>query len=199
VSLPGARAAAASVIAGVSLATDGRRPDGDQFDIALSHEGIEIRRPGQETRQLSWHRVSEWEVRDRRDGVLLTLRGPSGVTSLVVPGRTADELQAALRDATAPSSTATAPEQTALDVPVPAAVDVPVPAAVDVPVQAAAGAEPGAEPQQETRGARQGRRRLSRWKVVVTVTLLAALATAVTLVMLQSAGIIHLSILGPTA
>jgi hypothetical protein len=46
--------------------------------------------------------------------------------------------------------------------------------------------------------ARPGRR-FARWKAVVTVTLLAALATAVTLVLLQSAGVIHLSFLGPTA
>jgi len=47
-------------------------------------------------------------------------------------------------------------------------------------------------------GARGERRRLS-WRVVVTVVLLGVLATAVILVLLQSAGVIHLSFLGPTA
>jgi hypothetical protein len=169
----------------VSLATDGRLLDGDPFDIALSHDGLEIRRPGRETRRLTWDRVSEWEVQDRRGGVLLTLRGRGAVTTLVVAGWTVDELEAALRDTTAPSSTE--------DLPVPSRA--PAPAATGAPA-------PGAGPNQETRRARrarQGGRRFTSWKVVVTVTLLAALVTAITLVLLQSAGVIHLSILGPSA
>ena len=91
----GTRSPSTTVMEGVSLANKGRRLlDGDPFDIALSHDGLEIRRPGR---------------------------------------------------------------------------------------------------------ARQSERRFTPRKVVVTVTLLAALVTAVTLVLLQSAGIIHLSILGPTA
>jgi hypothetical protein len=177
----------------VSLATDGRLPGGDPFEIALSHDGLEIRRPGRETRRLSWARVSEWEVQDRPAGVLLTLRGRGAVTTLVVPGWTVDELEVALRDATAPSSTETTPEQTAGDLPVPPRAA--APAASESPA-------PGAGPHQEkrrARRARQGGHRFTPWKVVVTVALLAALVTAITLVLLESAGIIHLSILGPTA
>ena len=37
------------------------------------------------------------------------------------------------------------------------------------------------------------------WKAVVTIALLGVLATAVTIVLLQSAGIISWSILGPTS
>jgi hypothetical protein len=49
------------------------------------------------------------------------------------------------------------------------------------------------------RRARHGPPRFERWKVIVTVMLLAVLAAAVTLVLLQSAGVIHLSFLGHTA
>jgi hypothetical protein len=60
--------------------------------------------------------------------------------------------------------------------------------------------ESESEPAQ-TRAPDQRRKRqwLKQWKRVVTVTLLALVATAVTLVLLQSAGIIHISFLGPTA
>jgi hypothetical protein len=37
------------------------------------------------------------------------------------------------------------------------------------------------------------------WKILVTVALLGALATAVTVVLLQSAGVISWSFLGPVA
>jgi hypothetical protein len=48
---------------------------------------------------------------------------------------------------------------------------------------------------------RSWRRRSSPvpWKAVVTLVLLGVLATAVTIVLLQSAGIISWSILGPTS
>jgi hypothetical protein len=164
-------ATGATVIAGVSLATDERPVNADQFDLALSADGIEIRGPGQVTRRLSWDSVSDWEIQDSRHGVVLTLRGRGAVTPLLVPRWTVDELEAALRDAMAPApapSPSTGSEQVADETPVPAET-----------------ARPG--------------RRFARWKAVVTVTLLAALATAVTLVLLQSAGVIHLSFLGPTA
>jgi hypothetical protein len=161
----------ATVIAGVSLATDERRVNGDQFDLALSPDGIEMRRPGQVTRRLSWDSVSDWEIQDSRQGVVLTLRGPDALTPLLVPRWTVDDLEAALRDAMAPAP-ATAPSTGAAQV----ADETPVPAGA---------AGPG--------------RRFALWKTVVTVTLLGVLATAVTLVLLQSAGVIHLSFLGPTA
>jgi hypothetical protein len=203
----------ATVIAGVSICSDERRLKGDRFDIALSPDGIEIRRPGQPTRQLSWDHVSEWEIEDRGGGVVLTLRGGGAVTPLVVPRWTVDELEAVLRDVTTQAPTPAAPEEVAVREVAPApvvaaeavaeseaeaeavAADVTEPA-----VEPAAEPEPSPEPQSEpTGGEGKRRRRLSPWKVVVTVTLLAVLATAVTLVLLQSAGVINLNFLGPTA
>jgi hypothetical protein len=193
-------APAVTVIAGVSLYSDKRRFHGDRFDIALSPDGIEIRRPGQAVRQLSWDHVSEWEIEDRRGGVLLTLRGRGAVTPLVVPRWTVDELEVVLRDAT----TATPPPPAGAVAPVPAAPPAPAspPAAAPAPAATAAPtAEPGptAASPPATRPEQRRQPRFAPWKVVVTVTLLAVLATAVTLVLLQSAGVIDLGFLGPTA
>jgi hypothetical protein len=170
-------ATGATVIAGVSLATDERPVNADQFDLALSADGIEIRGPGQVTRRLSWDSVSDWEIQDSRHGVVLTLRGRGAVTPLLVPRWTVDELEAALRDAMAPA---------------PAPSPSPSPSPSKGPEQVADETAVLAE-------TAPPRRRFARWKTVVTVTLLGVLATAVTLVLLQSAGVIHLSFLGPTA
>jgi hypothetical protein len=194
-------APAATVIAGVSLYSDDRAFNGDRFDIALSSDGIEIRRPGQATRRLSWDHVTEWEIQDGRGGVLLTLRGPGAVTPLLVPRWTVDELEVVLRDATAAATGS--PESTVAPVaaptPTPAPVAAPAPASAP---EAAAATEPTAAPAEAThpvaRRARHHPPRFERWKVIVTVMLLAVLAAAVTLVLLQSAGVIHLSFLGPT-
>jgi hypothetical protein len=217
-------APAVTVIAGVSLYSDKRRFHGDRFDIALSPDGIEIRRPGQAVRQLSWDHVSEWEIEDRRGGVLLTLRGRGAVTPLVVPRWTVDELEVVLRDATTaaplPPASAVAPAPAAPLAPAAAPAPEPAPAAAPVPATAPVAAPapepapvaaparepaPAAEPPPSavsplvTRPEQRRGPRFSLWKVVVTVTLLALLATAVTLVLLQSAGIIDLGFLGPTA
>ena len=45
----------------------------------------------------------------------------------------------------------------------------------------------------------RGSRRLVPWKAVVTIVLLGVLATAVTIVLLQSAGVISWNVLGPTS
>jgi Bacterial PH domain len=97
----------------------------DAFELALTPEGIEIRRPGQSARHLPWDRVTQWELEERRDGVLLTLRGGGSVTPLIVPRWTVDDLDAVLRDVTSPAPVAE-------DVPV--AADVAVSAAVSDPV-----------------------------------------------------------------
>jgi hypothetical protein len=87
---------------GVSLLTKTRRRPVDLFELALTYDGIEIRRPGESARHLSWDRVSEWEIEQRRDGVLLTLRGGGSVTPLVIPRWSVDELDVVLREVTAP-------------------------------------------------------------------------------------------------
>ena len=190
-------APAVTVIAGVSVVIDGHRFDGERFDLALSPDGMEIRRPGQTTRQLSWDRVSEWELEHRRGGVLLTLRGRGSVTPLFIPRWTVDELEAVLRDVMERISSTAVPEAPAEEEPA-----VPTTAVADattVPADPAfAGSATEAAPV-PLPGAARRRRRFTPWKPVVTVTLLALLATAVTLVLLQSAGVIHLSFLGPTA
>jgi hypothetical protein len=195
-------APAATVIAGVSLYSDERAFNGDRFEIALSSDGIEIRRPGQTTRRLSWDHVTEWEIQDRRGGVLLTLRGRGAVTPLLVPRWTVDELEVVLRDATAAAAGSPESMAAAVSAPARAPAAAPVPAAAPEPKVApepTAAPEPAEAPHSVARRARHHLPRFERWKVIVTVTLLAVLATAVTLVLLQSAGVIHLSFLGPTA
>jgi hypothetical protein len=188
-------APAVTVIAGVSIAIDERQFDGERFDIALSPDGIEIRRPGQMTRRLSWDRVSEWEIEDRRGGVLLTLRGRRSATPLLIPGWTVDELEAVLRDVMERISSTAVPETPAEEEPaVPPTAMAEATTTAD-PVSAVAVTEAAPEP---VPSATRRRRRFPPWKLAVTVTLLAILATAVTLVLLQSAGVIHLSFLGPT-
>jgi hypothetical protein len=150
------RATAATTIRGVSILTGRRRSPAEVFDIALSTNGIEIRWPGQAATRMPWSRVSQWEIEERRGGVLLTLRGGGATTPLVVPGWSLDDLEAVMRTA---AGTAPATPRT--------------PATPAMPALS--------------------------WKVIATVVLLGLLATAVTLVLLQSAGVISWGFLGPTA
>jgi hypothetical protein len=85
---------------GVTLHSRARRKPADVFELALTYEGIEIRRPGEHPRYMSWDRVSEWEIEERRGGVLLTLRGGGSVTPLVIPRWTVDDLDVILRKVT---------------------------------------------------------------------------------------------------
>jgi hypothetical protein len=194
---------AATVIAGVSLYSEDRRRNGDRFDLALSSDGIEIRRRGQVTRQLSWDRVTKWELEDRRGGVLLTLRGDGAVTPLLVPRWSVDDLAAVLRDATTQTAPVDPAAPWAPAPSAPAAEIVEAPAQVEEPAVVAAAATPEAEAEpaspSSAREERRGKSRFTRRKVVVTVVLLGVLAAAVTLVLLQSAGVIHVGFLGPTA
>ena len=91
---------AEATMQGVSLLTKARRRPADLFELAVTYDGIEIRRPGESARHLSWDRVSEWEIEQRRDGVLLTLRGGGSVTPLVIPRWSVDELDVVLRQVT---------------------------------------------------------------------------------------------------
>jgi len=157
-----------------------RRRARDVFDLALSPDGIEIRRPGRPAQHMAWSRVSQWEIEERRGYVLLTLRGDGASTPLVVPGWTLDDLADLMRDVTADSAGST-------HAPAPAADPAPVAPAGPVP------------PAPETRASRRRQSWRATWKPVATIVLLGALALAVTLVLLQSAGVIDWGFLGPTA
>jgi len=179
-----------TTIRGVSLLTRQRRRGGDTFDLALSPDGVEIRRPSRPVQHMSWSRVSQWEIEERPGYVLLTLRGFGAATPLVVTGWTLDDLEVLMRELTADSAG-----------PVPdapgAGTVVPAPVAPADPAWATATPAAPTEP----RAARRRRRRRQRlsWKAVTTVVLLGVLAAAVTLVLLQSAGVIDWGFLGPTA
>lgn len=155
-----------TTIRGVSLVTRQRGRSRDTFDLALSLDGIEIRRPGRPVQHMAWSRVSEWEMEERPGYVLLTLRGGGAATPLVVPGWTLDDLEVLMREVTADSRGS-------------------VPDAAPVTFRAA--------------WRRLRRRPQLSWKAVTTVVLLGALVAAVTLVLLQSAGVIDWGFLGPTA
>ena len=194
-----------TTIQGASIHTGQRRPRGDVFDIELSPDGIEIRRTGQAPAHMSWSQVSQWEIEERRGGVLLTLRGEGATTPLVVPGWTLDDLDAVMR--TTAGASANAPTSTP---------------ASDGERRGRRGrrarrsrwptpSRPPSHPQPRAETAtapgaigtlrrwRIRRPSAATWKAVVTLLLLGLVATAVTLVLLQSAGAIKWGFLGPTA
>ena len=132
---------------------------------------------------MTWDRVSRWDIEERTGCVVLTLRGDGAVTPLVVTGWTLDDLETVMRRREA-----------------------------DVRARPPGRRRPARGGAAE-RGHRRRRCRRRRcpspptppatpwraWKPVVTVVLLGVLATAVALVLLQSAGIISWGFLGPTA
>ena len=178
-----------TTITGVSILSRQRRRKADLFDIALSQDGIEIRRPGHGALQMAWNRVSQWEIQERHGDVVLTLRGDGAVTPLLIKGWTGAELGTLLREVTADTS-----------IPAGAAAPAPSPAA-SVAEAEAPGAAPLPVPRAERRKGRRRARGQARpgWKVAATITLLLVLAAAVTVVLLQSAGLIDWGFLGPTA
>jgi hypothetical protein len=210
-------------IPGVSILSRQKKRGNDVFELVLTREGIEVHRPERPAQLMSWDRVSEWEIEERKGYVLLTLRGQGAATPLVVPGWTLDDLEVLMREVTSNG----APHQTDAPGPVTndgndgvasAAVAVvatpapptpapPTPAPVQspVPAPAAATAKEAPAPAAPTRAerrrrvAREARRRRLTWRAVVAVVLLGLLASAVILVLLQSAGIIDWSFLGPVA
>ena len=207
-----------TTIQGVSILSRQKKRGTDEFELVLSHEGIEVRRPERPAQLMSWDRVSEWEIEERKGYVLLTLRGQGATTPLVVPGWTLDDLEILMRDVTSGSSADVpdGPEPVvaqrnergtgaAVAVVATAAPATPAPATPS-PVQAAPPPESDAPApavptraerrQTATRGA--WRRRFT-WRTAVTVALLGVLAAAVILVLLQSAGVIDWSFLGPVA
>jgi hypothetical protein len=100
---------ATTTLKGVTLPGRGRRRGADIFDVLLTPAGLVVERPGEAPRRLPWEQFTEWELEQRRGSVCLTLRGGGAVTPLVVPRWSTEDLDAALRDATAPV-TATAAE-----------------------------------------------------------------------------------------
>ncbi len=168
-------ASTTTTIRGVSYYSRHGARQADVFDIALSSEGITIQRPGRNEQHMSWARISQWELEERPDCVLLILRGGS-VTPLMVRGWTLEDLETVMREAARPEGTA----------------------ALAAPVDSGPPLPPPVRPRAARRQAalRPDRR---RWKVVLTAVLLGVLAAAVTVVLLQSAGVISWSFLGPVA
>ena len=199
-------ASAGTTIEGVSVLSGQRGRRGDRFDIALSRRGIEVRRQGAPAQLVSWDRVSQWEIEEHEGCVLLTLRGNGATTPLLVPGWTLDDFEVLMRDVTSdPGPYVPGSGQAA-------ARDLPErPAAAPAARATTAGPHEAARPpdaadghhpatlQPRTDRRRQRRRKQPVWKPVVTVVLLGALAVGVTLVLLQSAGVIHWGFLGPVA
>jgi hypothetical protein len=196
-------ATAATTIEGVSiLSRQGAR--GDHFDIALSRRGIEVRRHGLPAQLMSWDHVSRWELREHEGDVLLTLRRGGTATPLVVPGWTLDDLEVLMRDVTSDPArhSPDAGGATARDVPEPVEAAPAPRATTDRPRAAArasvaAGDDRSAPVPPQPRAERRRRRKSPAWKPVVAVVLLSALAAGVTLVLLQSAGVINWGFLGP--
>jgi hypothetical protein len=227
-------ATTSTTIKGVSILTAKRGRKRGFFDLDVSPAGIEIRRPGRATQHLGWDRVSRWEIEERPDHVLLTLRGDGAVTPLVVRGWTLDDLTAVMQEVTVqapgpsatPSATPSAdssaappdPPSAATPAPAPELAPAPTvhkPVEASEPVEATKRVTPGGDadpahpdpdleehfaPTAASGSGRARRRPLwLAWKPAVTVVLLALAAAAVTVVLLQSAGVISWSFLGPTA
>lgn len=218
-------AATTTTITNVAILSKKRRR-ADVFDITLSSEGIDIKRPGKNEQHLRWDRISQWEIAEHAGFVVLTLRGDGAVTPLLVKGWTLDDLEVVMREVTSSVSgpipartmppTSAPPEPTAspaAEAPDPPGVvpdrpeppDLPHPPDLPDPPEAATtdtDSSPNAAWSPETRAARRQRmqhHRRGRWKPIVTIGLLAVLVAAVTLVLLQSAGVISWGFLGPTA
>jgi hypothetical protein len=201
-------ASTTTTIRGVSIFSRQRKRKADVFDIALSPEGIAIRRPGRAEQHMTWERISQWELEERPGCIVLTLRGGGSVTPLMVKGWSLEDLETVLRDATAETTGPRAGPSAA-----PAAAAALLPAdesdaepqsepALQPAVQSTLQPEPlpVSEPVQPRAARRQAARpRRSPWKAFVTIVLLGVLATAVVLVLLQSAGVISWSFLGPVA
>ncbi|HEX4433291.1 MAG TPA: hypothetical protein VH012_00580 [Acidimicrobiales bacterium] len=210
-------ASTSTTIRGVSIFSRQRKRKADVFDIALSPDGIVIQRPGRAEQHMAWERIRQWEIEERPGCVVLTLRGGGSVTPLMVKGWTLEDLETVMREATDGAAGRTEPRPV---VPAAAAAPVvdpalPVTPAVEDPTEPTEPAAPAeaaeiaeavpilevtapVQPRSARRQASEPPRR-SRWKGLVTVALLGVLAAAVVVVLLQSAGVISWSFLGPVA
>jgi hypothetical protein len=186
-------ASTTTTIRGVSIFSRQRKRKADVFDIALSPEGIAIRRPGRSEQHMTWERISQWELEERPGCIVLTLRGGGSVTPLMVKGWSLEDLETVMRDATEATA---GPEDRSDSVPAPAE-EIVRPAVAEPAPQSEAVREPVQPRSARRQAARRPRR--SIWKSFVTVVLLGVLAAAVVVVLLQSAGVISWSFLGPVA
>ena len=93
-------ASTSATIHGVSILSKQGKPPADVFDLALSPEGIAIQRPGRSDQHMSWERIAQWEIEERPDCVVLTLRGGGSVTPLMVQGWTVEDLETVMRETT---------------------------------------------------------------------------------------------------
>ena len=126
---------------------------------------------------MTWDRIVQWEITEKPDCVVLTLHGGGSVTPLMVIGWTLEDLETVMLEATA-STTGPAVESES----------------VQSGTTATAPVQPRVARRHTVRRSRGG-----LWKALATTVLLVALAAAVTLVLLQSAGAISWSFLGPVA
>jgi hypothetical protein len=149
----------------------------------LSGRGIDFHRPQRPTATLTWDRVSGWEIDERDDDIVLTLQGGGADTALLIPGWSAADLGTLLRQLSELPAGTVVRDQGHHE-----AVERVGPAATTGTDGVVA----------TTRGRHRRSRGLVPWKAVVTIVLLGVLAAAVTIVLLQSAGIITWNILGPT-
>ncbi len=209
-------ATATTTIQGVSVLSRQKKRGGtDRFELALSPTGIEVRRPGRPVQQLGWDRVSEWEIEERKGYLLLTLRGRGATTPLVVPGWSLDDLELLMREITRGphhryakrggpgrrqaqrrSGNRNRGEPPRRPSQRPRRRRPPHPHPHRLPQPRHHGPNDANGPR--ARSASVVRFQLG-WKPVVTVVLLGVLAAAITLVLLQSAGVISWSFLGPVA
>lgn len=209
-------ATTATTLQGVSLLTKQKARHPDKFELVLSHAGIEVRRPDRPVQHMSWDRVSEWEIEECKGYLLLTLRGRGATTPLVVPGWTLEALEVLMRDVTSDAASyqpkgpgpvvadgtngrATAAPRTAPAPSAPPAPAAPAAPPVATPAPAAKRRPTPTRAERRQQAVRVARRRAFPLKAVATVVLLGALATAVIVVLLQSAGVIDWSFLGPVA
>jgi hypothetical protein len=190
-------ASTTTTIRGVSIFSRQRKRKADVFDIALSPDGIVIRRPGRPEQKMTWERIEQWEIEERSGCILLTLRGGGSVTPLMVKGWNLEDLETVMRDVTGGTAAAGSDRES----PVPAVAEPPPAAEAAGPLQPELEPQPVSEPVQPRAARRQAARRPRRniSKALVAIVLLGVLATAVVVVLLQSAGVISWSFLGPVA
>jgi hypothetical protein len=179
-----------TTIRGVSLVTPlitrQGAPAPEVFEIVLSTGGIDFRRTERPDARLTWDSVSQWEIEEREGDVLLTLQRGDAATPLLIPDWSAADLATLLRHLTEQPAQARAAA---------------TPVWAKNPIRAKKPAESNTGDTGDPPGTRapsRPARRLVSWKAVVAFVLLGVLASAVAIVLLQSAGIINWSFLGPT-
>jgi hypothetical protein len=200
--------ATTTTISGVSLITRQGARAPEVFEIVLSAGGIDFRRAERPGARLTWDRVSAWEIEELEGDVVLTLQGAGAATPLLISGWSATDLAARLHQLTdQPAQVTDSAQVEEADAPAAEPQGAAKLGVVELPGPAPEASDKTDETDESgaarERAADRVWHRLARsplpWKAVVTIALLGVLAAAVTLVLLQSAGIISWSFLGPTA